>query len=263
LERFSSVQALAAASDSDVLAAWSGLGYYRRARMLHAASKKIVNEYGGEFPNTAESLLSLPGIGRYTSAAIASIAFDQPAAVVDGNVERVVHRVTGRPLAGESLWQAAAQLLDPKEPGNFNQAMMELGATICVPQVPYCLQCPVVGFCATRGIGIPKLKAVRRKREIYYALNRQNRSVLLVQRASNESLMPGMWELPEIVADEQMESWLTVRHSITVTDYTVRVVKDLKCVSSGQWVARQRIGGLPLTGLTRKILRAANLLDSA
>jgi A/G-specific adenine glycosylase len=261
LQRFPTVEALASASESDVLAAWSGLGYYRRAPMLHAASKKIVDEYGGEFPNTAAALLSLPGIGRYTSAAIASIAFDEPVAVVDGNVERVVRRVTGTPLVGEPMWQVASQLLDPKQPGNFNQAMMELGATVCAPQVVDCPKCPVVSFCATRGAGLPKLKPVRRKREIHYTLNCRNRSVLLVQRAFDESLMPGMWELPEVVADDQMESWLTVRHSITVTDYTVRVVRDLKRVSKGEWVTMQRIEALPLTGLTRKILRAAKILS--
>ena len=259
LQRFPTVEVLAAASDADVLAVWSGLGYYRRARMLHAASKKIVDQCGGNFPKTAIDLRNLPGIGRYTSAAIASIAFDEPVAVVDGNVERVVHRVTGRPLVGESLWQAASQLLDPKEPGNFNQAMMELGATVCVPQLPDCPKCPVLVFCATRGIGVSRVKAVRRKRVIHYALNCRNRSVLLVQRASNESLMPGMWELPEVVADVQRESWLTVRHSITVTDYTVRVVKGVKYVG-GRWVAKARIEELPLTGLTRKILRAAKIL---
>lgn len=261
LQRFPTVEALASASESDVLAAWSGLGYYRRARMLHAASKKIVAEYGGEFPNTAAALLSLPGIGRYTSAAIASIAFDEPVAVVDGNVERVVRRVTGTPLIGEPIWQVASRLLDPMQPGNFNQAMMELGATVCAPQVVDCPKCPVVSFCATRGAGLPKLKPVRRKREIHYTLNCRKRSVLLVQRAFDESLMPGMWELPEVVADDQMESWLTVRHSITVTDYTVRVVRDLKRVRKGEWVAMQRIEALPLTGLTRKILRAAKILS--
>jgi A/G-specific adenine glycosylase len=261
LQRFPTVEALAAASESDVLAAWSGLGYYRRARMLHAAARKIVDECAANFPKAAVALLNLPGIGRYTSAAIASIAFDEPVAVVDGNVERVVHRVTGRSLAGESLWQAASQLLDPKEPGNFNQAMMELGATVCVPQVPVCSKCPVVGFCATRGVGIPKLKVVRRKREIHYALNCRNRSVLLVQRASSESLMPGMWVLQEVVADDLMESWLTVRHSITVTDYTVRVVRGSALGDGcGHWVAKGRIEALPLTGLTRKILRAAKIL---
>jgi adenine-specific DNA glycosylase len=151
--------------------------------------------------------------------------------------------------------------LDPKQPGIFNQAMMELGATVCAPQVVDCPKCPVVSFCATRGAGLPKLKPVRRKREIHYTLNCRNRSVLLVQRAFDESLMPGMWELPEVVADDQMESWLTVRHSITVTDYTVRVVRDLKRVSKGEWVTMQRIEALPLTGLTRKILRAAKILS--
>ena len=116
LRRFPTVQKLAAARKSSVLAAWSGLGYYRRARMMHAAAKAIVREYGGRFPETAECLRTLPGIGRYTSAAIASIAFDQPVAVVDGNVERVLQRLSGRRLAGEELWEAANDLLDKSGP---------------------------------------------------------------------------------------------------------------------------------------------------
>ena len=261
LQRFPTVEALAAAPDENVLAAWSGLGYYRRARMLHAASKKIVDEFGGKFPPTAVGLRGLPGVGRYTAAAIASIAFDEPIAVVDGNVARVLHRVTGRLLAGEPLWQAASELLSSKHAGDFNQAMMELGATVCVPQAPDCPSCPVRGFCATRGPGSPSIKAIRRKREIHYTLNCRNRSVLLVQRAQNESLMPGMWELPELEANEQRESWLTVRHSITVTDYTVRVTKGSKSGDGqGRWVPKANVEALPLTGLTRKILRAAKIL---
>ncbi len=116
LRRFPTVEKLAAAREASVLAAWSGLGYYRRARMLHAAAKIVVREHGGKFPTTAEGWRALPGIGRYTAAAIASIAFDEPVAVVDGNVERVLQRVSGKRLAGEELWDAANDLLDQSVP---------------------------------------------------------------------------------------------------------------------------------------------------
>ena len=143
LRRFPTIETLASAPESAVLAAWSGLGYYRRARMMHAAARKIVREYNGELPKTAEGLRALPGIGRYTAAAIASIAFEQPVALVDGNVERVLQRVRGKNLAGETLWHAATELLAQRRPGDFNQAMMELGATVCLAQQPRCLLCPV------------------------------------------------------------------------------------------------------------------------
>jgi A/G-specific adenine glycosylase len=257
LARFPGIQALADAPESEVLAAWSGLGYYRRARMLHAAAKKVVNEFGGKFPTTALALRQLPGIGRYSSAAIASISFAEPVAVVDGNVERVLQRVSGRPLAGEPLWDMASELLSAEQPGDSNQAMMELGATVCLPQVPDCPGCPVFDFCATRGVGTAKPKEIRRKREVHYALNCRDRSVFLVQRPQSESLMPGMWELPQVEPNGS-ESWLTLRHSITVTDYTVRVVRDLTLrVKLGKWVAKSSVNTLPLTGLARKILRAA------
>src|SRR5580704_14564302 len=136
LRRFPTTEKLASARESSVLAAWSGLGYYRRARMLHAAAKRIVKEHGGKFPGGAEDLRALPGIGRYTAAAIASIAFGQPVAVVDGNVERVLQRVHGKNMAGEELWRAAGELLSQQRSGDFNQAMMELGATVCLPRQP-------------------------------------------------------------------------------------------------------------------------------
>ncbi len=120
LRRFPTIGKLASARESSVLAAWSGLGYYRRARMLHAAAKVIVREHDGKFPRTAEGLRVLPGIGRYTSAAIASIAFDEPVPVVDGNVERVLQRVAGKRLSAEPLWKAADQFLDKPRSGDFN-----------------------------------------------------------------------------------------------------------------------------------------------
>ena len=149
LKRFPTVQKLAAARQASILSVWSGLGYYRRARMLHAAAKVIVRERMGEFPRSADEWRSLPGVGRYTAAAIASIAFGDPTAVVDGNVERVLQRLMGRHLGGEEFWTSAEKLLDRNRPGDFNQAMMELGATVCTPRSPACLTCPVVS-CAKR-----------------------------------------------------------------------------------------------------------------
>src|SRR5271155_1021330 len=262
LQRFPTVEKLASAREASVLAAWSGLGYYRRARMLHAAAKKIVKEHRGEFPGNAEDLRALPGIGRYTAAAIASIAFGQPVAVVDGNVERVLQRVQGRKLAGEELWCAAGQLLNRKRPGDFNQAMMELGATVCSPRLPQCLLCPVSDLCATRGELQRPTKATRQtKRDIHYKFACRNGSFFLVQRSKAATLMPGMWELPEAEGNEATAVWLTVRHSITVTDYVVRVLrgaapKDI----NGRWVRKSRVTALPLTGLTRKILHTAKII---
>jgi A/G-specific adenine glycosylase len=262
LQQFPTVQKLAASRESSVLAAWSGLGYYRRARMLHAAAKKVVDELHGEIPTTAEGLRELAGIGRYTAAAIASIAFGQPSAVVDGNVERVLSRVSGKAPTGEVLWDAAGEFLDPARPGDFNQAMMELGATICLPRGAMCETCPVERFCTTKGDGIKVDGPARqRKREISYRLACRNGSVFLVQRPSSVSLMPGMWELPEVQSSNGTNgTCLTLRHSITVTNYTVRVQRGAapKCV--GKWVTRTKLGQMPLTGLARKILRATEIM---
>ena len=261
LRRFPTVQRLAAARQSSVLAAWSGLGYYRRARMMHAAAKVIVHERGGKFPKTEEELRELPGIGRYTAAAIASIAFEEPVAVVDGNVERVLHRVSGKRSAGEELWRAANCLLDAKRPGDFNQAMMELGALVCTPRAPGCLTCPVIELCATRGELAAADKPERQtKCEIHYALHCRNGDVLLVQRARDASLMPDMWELPEVAGMKGSASF-TLRHSITVRDYTVRVWQNgAPPRMAGKWVPLERLGRMALTGLARKILRKAKIL---
>ena len=285
LRRFPTVENLATAREASVLAAWSGLGYYRRARMLHAAAKVIVRELGGKFPTTAAGWRELPGIGRYTAAAVASIAFDEPVAVVDGNVERVLHRISGKRLAGEELWCAAETLLDRERPGDFNQAMMELGATVCTPRAPVCLTCPVVKLCATRGelAGAPRAER-QKKLEIHYALDARDGKVFLVQRAGDARLMAGMWELPEIPSrakapsngageiaplkaprhpkDRPSEVCFTVKHSITVTDYTVRVwrLPAPDEGAAGKWIASRRLERLAMTGLTRKILRRAGLL---
>lgn len=260
--RFPSVEKLASARESTILAAWSGLGYYRRARMLHAAAMVIARKLHGDFPQTAEGWRELPGIGRYTSAAIASIAFDEPIAVVDGNVERVLQRVSGKALKNSQLWQAAEDMLDRTRPGDFNQAMMELGAVVCTPRAPACLTCPVFEMCGTRGELAGTEQSSRQKREIHYALHGRNSRVFLVQRPPHTSLMPGMWELPEIPAPtDRSQPAFTLKHSITITDYTVRVwnVANVKR-TSGRWILQWRLQRLPLTGLARKILRRAGLL---
>jgi A/G-specific adenine glycosylase len=286
LRRFPTVQKLAAAREHSVLASWSGLGYYRRARMLHAAAKVIANERGGNFCETASALRDLPGVGRYTAAAIASIAFGEAVAVVDGNVARVLERLCGRSLSNEEPWQTAEDLLDRERPGDFNQAMMELGATICTPRTPVCLTCPVVELCATRGGRASAAKSKRqRKREIHYALDCRRGSVFLVRRGDHLRLMPGMWELPEIEpgvaqlkrkgisrlarnndsgARNGKNPLFTVRHSITVTDYTVRVWQmPAPAAVEGTWVALEKAQTLALTGLARKILqRASNIRDN-
>ena len=263
LRRFPTVEKLATAREASVLAAWSGLGYYRRARMLHAAAKVVVREYGEKFPATAETWRALPGVGRYTAAAIASIAFEEPAAVVDGNVERVLQRVSGKRLAGEDLWNAAEVLLDAKHPGDFNQAIMELGAVVCTPRAPACLTCPVIELCVTRG-EMPTLAkpARQKKREIHYALHHRDGEIFLVQRPPDASLMPEMWELPELRSTNGTgRPSLTLRHAITVTDYTVHVWRGTSPSSvHGKWIPLERLRQVALTGLARKILRKAEML---
>ena len=262
LTRFPTVQKLAAARESSVLAAWSGLGYYRRARMLHTAARVVVKEHGGVFPTTSAELRSLPGIGRYTAAAIASIAFREPVAVVDGNVERVVSRLAGGQLAGEPAWQKAGGLLDRARPGDFNQAMMELGATVCLPRQPRCLLCPVAGFCATRG-ELPASRAPERQRKqtVSFGLARRAGQVLLVQRSKDDSLMAGFWELPQIQRKPGLPIAFFLRHSITVTDYRVQVIEVARPAKlRGKWIPASRLSSLPLTGLARKILHLADLL---
>jgi A/G-specific adenine glycosylase len=262
LRRFPSVQALAAARESSVLAEWSGLGYYRRARNLHACAKVVARERAGDFPNTADGLQALPGIGKYTAAAIASIAFGEPVAVVDGNVERVLARLVGSATANGHSWKLAQEILDTSHPGDFNQAMMELGATVCLPQQPQCATCPLRRFCRTRGPGENSARKSRQfKRELTYGLGRRNDSVLLVQRPEDRSLMPGMWELPEIARPHVPgEPLFSLRHSITVSNFTVRVMALAPPTPRGTWVRHSRLSTIPLTGLAKKILRRAEII---
>jgi A/G-specific adenine glycosylase len=261
LHRFPSVEKLASARVASVLAEWSGLGYYHRARNLHAAAK-IVSR-AGKFPQNARDWRSLPGIGPYTAAAISSIAFNEPVAVLDGNVERVVRRLLRRRLSSAASWKVAQEMLDHARSGDFNQAMMELGATVCLPGQPLCAACPIHNFCRTRGRGKSQASRARQlKREIAVVLATGDGCVQLVRRRNDASLMPGMWELPSCeTVDGTDEVLFSVKHSITVTDYNVRVIRR-KSVSRGEgtWVKVSRLGTLPLTGLAKKILRKARII---
>ncbi len=255
LTRFPTVQALAQAHLDDVLTVWSGLGYYRRARALHQASRMVVQHLHGEFPQTASDWRQLPGIGRYSSAAIASIAFNQPIAVVDGNVERVLERLMGERYEGERLWQSAELLLARDAPGEWNQAMMEMGATLCLPRDPQCLLCPAHSWCQTRGATEPQPQVPRKRAELWYALHVHHGRVLLVQRPPDQSLMAGMWELPPVAPPKNAQPLYRLRHSITDTDYSVFVVEGGLRKPAGKWVSNEEAHRLALTGLARKILR--------
>ena len=323
MERFPAVTALAAADEAEVLTLWSGLGYYRRARMLHRAAQVVATEHGGMVPETAADLRALPGIGEYTSAAIASIAFGEAVAVVDGNVERVVTRLEGLAdaVAATSLASkrhsevivraetlrslrldadmAGAEAALPREgdvpergtggaaalakliragatallvegrAGDSNQAMMELGATVCLPKAPLCLHCPLRPWCRTRGEHVSQPRKKQISKSVAYALllrraerGEESGDVLLRQRAAGVSLMAGMWELPELnEVPLEGEVVLRVKHAITVTNYDVRIVRlgERAAQAEERWVRVAEVAGLPLTGLARKVLRKLGL----
>jgi len=283
LKRFPNIQALGTATEDAVLAAWSGLGYYRRARNLYQCAKELVRKHAGRFPQTAEGLQTLPGIGRYTAAAVASIAFAEPVAVVDGNVERVLQRLTGIHLTTPQSWQHAQGLLASSRPGDFNQAMMELGATVCLPRQPLCPNCPVRKWCVTQpssqnangtirmegrasspGGTLTRNQSRRVRKEIRCVLYQRNGRIRLVQRPRKSPLMPGMWELPQLSQERRRTPvpvpWRTFRHSITVTDYTVHVHMAPAAKGQWTWIPVANISHFPITGLTRKILKAAGVI---
>lgn len=257
LTHFPNLKVLAETPEEEVLASWSGLGYYRRARMLHAAAQAIVSNHSRRFPCRSSELLQLPGIGRYTAAAIASIAFREPISLVDGNVARVLSRIAQLPQAKHSDYRSIAQqLIDVDHPGDFNQAMMELGATVCSPRAPKCSLCPVRRHCQTRG-GLSCAKSERRnKQQIAYCFSVARERILLEQRSPSQRLMPSMWELPVAVCPDKGRTLLRVRHAITNTDYEVVVLRARRPkVRSGQkWIPLKHLPQLPLTGLARKIL---------
>ncbi len=206
LSRWPTAEALGAAPRDDVLAAWAGLGYYSRARNLHACAQVIARE---GFPASAETLRTLPGIGVYTAAAIASIAFDEPAVVVDGNVERVVARVFAvempLPAAKPAIFELAAVLTPASRPGDYAQAMMDLGATVCTPKSPSCLMCPVRKFCGAARAGSPETFPRKKRKEAkpvrrgdaYIVISYHRRGpLILLRRRQDKGLLGGMMEVP-------------------------------------------------------------------
>lgn len=215
LKRFPTVKALAKAPLTDVLGQWKGLGYYSRARNLHQAAQHIVEQHGGKLPSTAEALRELPGFGRYTSGAVASIAFGEEAPIVDGNVARVFSRLhaieapPGDKAREARLWDEAGKLVKGPRPGSLNEALMELGATVCLPKAPLCLLCPVSTGCQALRQGRvdelprPKVRAARKRLELAVAVCR-NRGKLLLARRPDKGLFGGLWELPTADSTEAL-----------------------------------------------------------
>jgi A/G-specific adenine glycosylase len=241
-DRWPDVQALAGAGDADVMAEWAGLGYYARARNLLACARAVVSQHGGQFPHTCDGLRTLPGVGPYTAAAIAAIAFDEPATVVDGNVERVMARLyaveSPLPAAKPELNRLAASLTPPLRPGDHAQAVMDLGATICTPRRPACALCPWAGDCLARQQGIQNdlprkvAKAAKPTRHGRVWIARRDDGAWLLERRPTKGLLGGMlgwpgtaWDIrggaaiaePPVVADWQTANG-TVRHTFTHFD---------------------------------------------
>ncbi|MBS0504066.1 MAG: A/G-specific adenine glycosylase [Proteobacteria bacterium] len=279
--RWQDVRALAAAEDGEVMAAWAGLGYYSRARNLLACARAIVAEHGGRFPRTAAALRTLPGIGDYTAAAIASIAFDEAAAVVDGNVERVIARLfaieTPIPGARPLIRERAAALTPNARPGDYAQAMMDLGATICTPRRPACAICPVREDCRTFALGrledfpvkAPKAARPHRRGIAFWA--EADEHVLLVTRPARGLLggmralptsgwgdSPGLDEAP-VAADWRMLD-PPVRHVFThfSLDLGVAVARVARVnVEGGEWWPIARLGDAGLPTVFDKAARLA------
>jgi A/G-specific adenine glycosylase len=290
--RFPDVSALADADEEDVMRLWAGLGYYSRARNLKRAAEQIVRDHGGALPRAAEALAELPGVGPYTVGAIRSIAFGEPAALVDGNVARVLARWTARAeLASATLWSLARSLVPEADPGAFNQALMELGATLCTPRAPRCGACPVGAHCAARAAGTPERYPAPRKRAapreieaVGAIVERAHPDGLLMARRPAQGLLGGMWEVPcvEGASSEALKSALearsglrlepgkplaSVRHLFSHRSLTLRIERFALAQGSSaelrsapgdelRWCSPAELAELPLSALMRKVLQA-------
>lgn len=286
LRAFPTVQALHRASMRKVLALWSGLGYYRRAENLKKSADEIVSTHGGQLPQDYHSLLSLPGIGEYTAGALMSIAFGRPYPALDGNARRVLSRFF-RTGSENALRQWAARLVPKSQPGYFNQALMELGATICVPRTPRCHHCPIADFCATQTSGQvkgtlqAKLKPAMRNILWPVAIVR-HRGKILVRRRSNSGILRGLWELPggEKRRGEDLQATLSrhlaevsatlhrrppigeFRHSVTYRRIRSPVfLFDVGCRSAfrvpgahWRWLSPSAVFHYPVSSMTHKAL---------
>jgi len=282
---FPDVRALAAADEEDVLRLWAGLGYYARARNLHRAAETIVREHGGQLPSDADALAALPGVGRYTVGALRSIAFKQSAAIVDGNVRRVLSRLfAAADLPDADAWRLAGELVPARRPDQFNQALMELGATVCTPRKPACLVCPIAKVCAARASGrpedFPATKGKAKPRAVFAlggVLARRGR-VLLLRRPSH-GLLGGLWEIPNVpdataaALVEQIRersgirvapssSLGAIRHRFTHLDLTLEVLalEDLggrlasRLAPDARFCGTHDLAALPLSRLMKKAL---------
>ena len=287
LSRWPSVTDLAAAPQEEVLTAWAGLGYYARARNLHACAKAVTERHGGRFPDREADLLDLPGIGPYTAAAIAAIAFDRPATPLDGNIERVTARLFAvtepLPKVKPKLQSLAATLTPSVRPGDFAQAKMDLGATVCLPRNPKCLLCPLEELCAARAAGLAEAlprkapKAAKpTRRGVAFWLTRSDGAVLL-RRRPPKGLLGGMTEVPssdwtETGPDEgkalgaapAQVSWQAlpglVRHTFThfhleLTVWTGRL-EEGEAVE-GFWVPLEGLGAAGLPSVMQKVAKHA------
>jgi len=295
LRRFPSVESLARAPQDEVLRLWSGLGYYSRARNLHRAAKEIVVHHGAKFPRDLEAALSLPGIGRYTAAAVLSIAYDAPLAVLDGNVVRVLARLGAirGDLRAPRRWKAlvitAQELLAREAPGDWNQALMELGETICTPQTPRCHACPISRACRAYAEGIvaqipaPRHKraAVQMKIAAAILLDPRGRTLLVEDPgAHDEVLFSRLWQFPALevaraaraelakhlralfeIKSSSLEALAHVRHGVTFRNiqllpFLVRVPRLPKRPRT-RIVPLSSLARLPISSATRKLAQAA------
>jgi A/G-specific adenine glycosylase len=292
LQRFPDLKSLARSSLNEVLAAWSGLGYYRRARLLHQAARDLVAQ-GGRFPESSDALRCLPGIGPYTAAALASIAFGETVAAIDGNVERVLARCLALeqdPRRGEGRRRVAAlaaDLVNGGSPGDSNQALMELGATVCTPQNPKCDCCPLEQGCLGAAAGRPETLPVRKQRpptrdvRLVVAVAQRGEEVLLFCRPEESGQLAGLWELPwvewcgrsraeRLLGERFGGSWSLgpsrgrVFH--TITDRRLRLevheasrvmdgsAQDVREGPEGGWFPLGEIGRLPTSSQVAKVL---------
>ncbi|MFM9057937.1 MAG: A/G-specific adenine glycosylase [Planctomycetaceae bacterium] len=277
LRRFPTVAALARAREADVLGHWEGLGYYRRARQLHAAAREIVADHGGEFPRSVEELRRLPGIGRYTAGAIASIAFGVQAPIVEANSRRVLARLVGHaaavggPAGDRPLWEVAERLVPAREPGLFNQALMDLGAGVCTPERPLCHRCPLAGACVANGTGRvaeipapPPRRAATLLRETA-VVERRGARVLVELRGPGE-WWAGLWDFPRTHRRARGTRLGTVAYTVTHHKVTCTVVQRVatgpvpRATRTRRWVTPRALAGLALSAPGRRISR---LIDAA
>lgn len=270
LARFPDVTALANATDDDVMSAWSGLGYYRRAKMLRAGAAAVMERFGGAVPSTVEELLTIPGIGRYTAGAIASVAWQQRAPIVDGNVTRVLSRVFA--LEGDA-WSCATALVEAgKSPRALNQGLMELGALVCKPRSPVCLLCPLRDECVALATGRidelppPKPKKATRELRIPLYLVRDRRGRVLMRRVTG-TLMDSMYHLPHgdtsLLEDEPLaatpaELLGTFRHTVTTRKIEFSVWSATlagRASRAYEWIDLAEMDRVPHSSYVKKALR--------